>query len=109
MHSELLQDYLWLVLASHLSDILIFLGCHPGLIRHLRKDEGADSFVPILIYVVLRANPEHLLSNVEYVQVFHRASTNEINKTAQRFINRFRNPAKLQSEAGYYLSSLVSL
>lgn len=59
-----------------------------GLIRHLRKDEGADSFVPILIYVVLRANPEHLLSNVE-------------------FINRFRNPAKLQSEAGYYLSSLM--
>ncbi|KAG2365044.1 hypothetical protein BDR07DRAFT_1400174 [Suillus spraguei] len=59
-----------------------------GLIRHLHKDEGADSFVPILIYVVLRANPEHLLSNVE-------------------FINRFRNPAKLQSEAGYYLSSLM--
>ncbi|KAG1725754.1 hypothetical protein EDB19DRAFT_1754410 [Suillus lakei] len=59
-----------------------------GLIRHLRKDEGADSFVPILIYVVLRANPQHLLSNVE-------------------FINRFRNPAKLQSEAGYYLSSLM--
>ncbi|KAJ7224138.1 hypothetical protein GGX14DRAFT_648637 [Mycena pura] len=60
-----------------------------GLIRHLRKEEGADSFLPILIYVVLKANPEHLLSNVE-------------------FINRFRNPAKLQSEAGYYLSSLAS-
>ncbi|KAF8874457.1 hypothetical protein CPB84DRAFT_1817900 [Gymnopilus junonius] len=59
-----------------------------GLIRHLHKDEGADSFVPILIFVVLKANPEHLLSNVE-------------------FINRFRNPAKLQSEAGYYLSSLM--
>ncbi|KAH7921227.1 hypothetical protein BV22DRAFT_1038888 [Leucogyrophana mollusca] len=59
-----------------------------GLIRHLHKDEGADSFVPILIYVVLKANPEHLLSNVE-------------------FINRFRNPLKLQSEAGYYLSSLM--
>ncbi|KAJ7117818.1 hypothetical protein C8R44DRAFT_708157 [Mycena epipterygia] len=59
-----------------------------GLIRHLKKEEGADSFVPILIYVVLKANPEHLLSNVE-------------------FINRFRNPAKLQSEAGYYLSSLM--
>lgn len=26
-----------------------------------------------------------------------------------RFINRFRNPAKLQSEAGYYLSSLVCM
>lgn len=25
-----------------------------------------------------------------------------------RYINRFRNPQKLQSEAGYYLSSLVS-
>jgi len=59
-----------------------------GLLRHLRKDEGADSFVPVLIYVVLKANPDHLISNVE-------------------FINRFRNPAKLQSEAGYYLSSLM--
>ncbi|KAF8967767.1 hypothetical protein BDZ97DRAFT_1803218 [Flammula alnicola] len=59
-----------------------------GLIRHLHTEEGADSFVPILIFVVLKANPENLLSNVE-------------------FINRFRNPAKLQSEAGYYLSSLM--
>ncbi|KAI0308424.1 hypothetical protein OF83DRAFT_1180865, partial [Amylostereum chailletii] len=59
-----------------------------GLIRHLNSDESADTFIPILIFVVLKANPEHLLSNVE-------------------FINRFRNPAKLQSEAGYYLSSLM--
>ncbi|KZT21599.1 hypothetical protein NEOLEDRAFT_1181604 [Neolentinus lepideus HHB14362 ss-1] len=59
-----------------------------GLLRHLRKEESADSFLPILIYIVLKANPEHLLSNVE-------------------FINRFRNPTKLQSEAGYYLSSLM--
>ncbi|KAH6915834.1 guanine nucleotide exchange factor Vps9 [Coprinopsis sp. MPI-PUGE-AT-0042] len=59
-----------------------------GLIRHLKEEEGADTFVPILIYVVLKANPEHLLSNVE-------------------FISRFRNPSKLQSEAGYYLSSLM--
>lgn len=36
-----------------------------GLIRHLQKEEGADSFVPILIFVVLKANPDHLLSNVE--------------------------------------------
>ncbi|VDB90681.1 unnamed protein product [Peniophora sp. CBMAI 1063] len=59
-----------------------------GLIRHLGTAESADTFIPILIFVVLKANPEHLLSNVE-------------------FINRFRNPAKLQSEAGYYLSSLM--
>ncbi|KAH9940720.1 uncharacterized protein BXZ73DRAFT_88467 [Epithele typhae] len=53
-----------------------------GLIRHLRRDEGADTFVPILIYIVIKANPPHLLSNVE-------------------------NPTKLTSEAGYYLSSLM--
>ncbi|KDQ06115.1 hypothetical protein BOTBODRAFT_39806 [Botryobasidium botryosum FD-172 SS1] len=59
-----------------------------GLIRHLHREEGADAFIPILIFVVLKANPDHLLSNVEY-------------------INRFRSPDKLQSEAGYYLSSLM--
>ncbi|KIM34491.1 hypothetical protein M408DRAFT_303717 [Serendipita vermifera MAFF 305830] len=59
-----------------------------GLIRQLKKDEGADAFIPILILVVLQANPEHLLSNIEYIQ-------------------RFRSPSKLQSEAGYYLSSLM--
>ena len=32
-----------------------------------------------------------------------------LNDVTYRFINRFRNPAKLQSEAGYYLSSLVRI
>ncbi|CAE6524318.1 unnamed protein product [Rhizoctonia solani] len=59
-----------------------------GLIRHLRGDEGADTFIPLLIFILIRANPEHLLSNIEY-------------------INRFRRASKLQSEAGYYLSSLM--
>ncbi|CAB4379072.1 unnamed protein product [Rhizophagus irregularis] len=59
-----------------------------GLIRHVDGEEGADKFLPILIFVVLSANPEHLVSNVQY-------------------ISRFRNPEKLQSEAGYYLSSLM--
>ena len=40
---------------------------HTGLLRHMRKEEGADSFIPLLIYVVIKANPDHLLSNVEYV------------------------------------------
>ena len=59
-----------------------------GLLRHSRSEESADKFVPLLIYVVLRANPEHLVSNVQYIL-------------------RFRNPDKLTGEAGYYLSSLV--
>lgn len=79
-----------------------------GLIRHLRKEEGADAFVPLLIFVVLKANPENLLSNVEYVLCGIWLKVNLVDQIPHRFINRFRNPAKLQSEAGYYLSSLVS-
>jgi hypothetical protein len=59
-----------------------------GLLRHSKSEESADKFVPLLIYVVLRANPEHLVSNVQYIL-------------------RFRNPDKLSGEAGYYLSSLM--
>ncbi|KAK4056939.1 hypothetical protein OIO90_002189 [Microbotryomycetes sp. JL221] len=58
-----------------------------GLIRHVSSDEGADTFIPFLIYVVLKTNPEHLVSNIQYIQ-------------------RFRNPDKLTGEGGYYLSSL---
>lgn len=46
--------------------------------------------MPMLIYVVLQSNPEHLVSNVQYIL-------------------RFRNQEKLGGEAGYYLSSLVSI
>jgi hypothetical protein len=46
--------------------------------------------MPMLIYVVLHANPEHLVSNVQYIL-------------------RFRNQEKLGGEAGYYLSSLAGL
>lgn len=45
--------------------------------------------MPLLIYVVLQCNPDHLVSNVQYIL-------------------RFRNQEKLGGEAGYYLSSLVS-
>jgi hypothetical protein len=59
-----------------------------GLLKHSKSDSSADSFMPMLIYVVLHANPEHLVSNVQYIL-------------------RFRNQDKLGGEAGYYLSSLV--
>lgn len=59
-----------------------------GLIRHMEGESGADRFLPLLIYVVIKADPEQLVSNVKYIE-------------------RFRQPAKLESEAGYYLTNLV--
>ena len=59
-----------------------------GFLRNTQHDQSADSFVPLLIYVVLQANPENLVSNVQYIL-------------------RFRNQDKLGGEAGYYISSLV--
>lgn len=35
--------------------------------KHMEGDEGADVFLPMLIYVVIRANPPRLISNVQYV------------------------------------------
>ncbi|EAW10675.1 guanine nucleotide exchange factor VPS9 [Aspergillus clavatus NRRL 1] len=59
-----------------------------GLLKNSKRaDTSADSFVPLLIYVVLQARPEHLVSNIQYIL-------------------RFRNQDKLGGEAGYYLSSL---
>ncbi|KAF5013426.1 hypothetical protein FDECE_570 [Fusarium decemcellulare] len=59
-----------------------------GLLKHNKSDSSADSFMPLLIYVVLQSNPEHIVSNVQYIL-------------------RFRNQEKLGGEAGYYLSSLM--
>jgi Rab5 GDP/GTP exchange factor len=59
-----------------------------GFLRNTNHDQSADSFVPLLIYTVLRANPPNLVSNVQYIL-------------------RFRNANKLTGEAGYYISSLV--
>src|SRR5271169_2396528 len=61
-----------------------------GLIRqsHLvNKDTSADSFLPLLILLLLRSNPPHLYSNIQYIQ-------------------RFRGPDRLGGEGEYYLNSL---
>ncbi|EEB07729.1 guanyl-nucleotide exchange factor Vps901 [Schizosaccharomyces japonicus yFS275] len=70
--------------------IICILNCCKVIYSYLRiveHEECADKFVPILIYVLLRANPNHLVSNIQYIQ-------------------RFRNPIKLAGEVSYYLSTL---
>lgn len=60
-----------------------------ALIRQLKLEQNADSFLPLLIYVVLRAQPAHLPSTVDYIQ-------------------RFRNKLFQRGETAYYLSTLAS-
>ncbi|PQQ17603.1 vacuolar protein sorting-associated protein 9A [Prunus yedoensis var. nudiflora] len=50
---------------------------------------GADDFLPVLIYVMIKANPPQLHSNLKFIQLYRRQT-------------------KLVSEAAYYLTNLVS-
>lgn len=59
-----------------------------GLLRQTDSEESADGFLPILIYVLIKAQPKDLISNVNYIQ-------------------RFRDPDRLGGETGYYISSLI--
>ncbi|KAK1642382.1 hypothetical protein QYE76_060187 [Lolium multiflorum] len=54
-----------------------------------RTPSGADEFLPILIYITIKANPPHLHSNLKFVQIFRRET-------------------KLVSEVEYYLTNLIS-
>ena len=49
-----------------------------GLLRHASgtEDTSADAFVPILIFVVLQANPDNMISNIEYVSPILDSTTN---------------------------------
>ncbi|KAL9432264.1 hypothetical protein AB3S75_027309 [Citrus x aurantiifolia] len=50
---------------------------------------GADDFLPVLIYIIIKANPPQLHSNIKFIQLY-------------------RRQAMLVSEAAYYFTNLVS-
>jgi hypothetical protein len=57
---------------------------------NIQKDtKSADEFLPLLIYTILKTNPAKLHSNIEY-------------------ISNYRNPEKLTSEYGYYLTNMIA-
>jgi len=78
---------------AHLQWRPLFVGCvYTDELRNACKDgsqPGADDLVPMLTYVVIRARPPYLVSNVRYIE-------------------RYRTASKLRGEGGYYLASLVS-
>eukprot|EP00929_Paragymnodinium_shiwhaense_P082968 TRINITY_DN44005_c0_g1_i1.p1 TRINITY_DN44005_c0_g1~~TRINITY_DN44005_c0_g1_i1.p1 ORF type:complete len:493 (-),score=108.14 TRINITY_DN44005_c0_g1_i1:185-1663(-) len=54
-----------------------------------KRPFSADDFLPLLIFAVVRANPRHLHSNLE-------------------FIAHFRHPSRLRGEPAYFLTNLQS-
>ena len=64
-------------------------GGAPGSEASEATQVGADDFLPVFIWVVLRCNVPKLQSNCEYIQAFH-------------------NPVRLMSKAGYCFINLRS-
>ena len=52
------------------------------------QESGADVFMPVLTYVVIKTQPIHLISNIEYIR-------------------RFRKKSRLVSHSDYYFTQLV--
>ena len=59
-----------------------------GFLHTQNHQANADDFLPVLIFTVITANPEKVMSNLQ-------------------FVSRFRRTDKLQSEAGYYLTNMM--
>lgn len=61
---------------------------HRVTISPLQNTAGADDFLPVLIYVLIHANPPQLASNLMYIE-------------------RFRMHSRMMSESAYFFTQLV--
>ncbi|RKP22040.1 hypothetical protein ROZALSC1DRAFT_26586 [Rozella allomycis CSF55] len=57
------------------------------IIKRYSISSGADDFMPMLIYIVIKGNPPKIVSNIN-------------------FISRFRHPSRLIEENAYYLTTM---
>lgn len=75
-----------------------------NLLTHAREGQpyGADEFLPLLIFIVLKANPDDLYSNMQYL------STVLLYLVGVRYITNYRHPSRMAAEPGYFFTQLVS-
>lgn len=62
---------------------------HNAAVTANENPPGADEFLPVLIYVTIKANPPQLHLNLQYIQ-------------------RFRRQSRLVSETAYYFTNILS-
>ncbi|KAL9229097.1 hypothetical protein vseg_004607 [Gypsophila vaccaria] len=62
---------------------------HNAAVTANENPPGADEFLPVLIYVTLKANPPQLHSNLQYIQ-------------------RYRSHSRMVSETAYYFTNILS-
>jgi len=62
--------------------------CCKLIFNSLSDNSGADEFIPILIFIILKSNPPHICSTMKYISTFRRQSA-------------------LGGEMGYYFTSIL--
>ena len=53
---------------------VLVLGGEVNVILNLPLNAGADDFTPVLIYVTIKAQPEHFASNLAFIERYRTSS-----------------------------------